>query len=223
MLAQGLPAPRFQGVKGAKSQRLEQTQAGEALAAGSEPWEAAKPSSAKRVGVSPRQQPGRGPATGLDMANGPRHAAPSSHLTRGCQGTPVRWGGGDGGTQARWGSPGRAPQGRAGRAEAEDGDGDSSSSRGKGDNAEGRTTPSHNTPGHGPAASVGFPSASSPQTPPREGERGVNLCPLTPRALRERCGAEPAPRQGSPGGCWCPRGPRHFWSASASLRRKGRG
>lgn len=27
----------------------------------------------------------------------------------------------------------------------------------------------------------------------------------------------------SPGGCWCPLGPRHFWSASASLQRKEEG
>lgn len=196
----GSRPPTAKGLKGprdSRRQRLEQTRAGEALAAGSEPREAAKP---KRVGVSPRHQPGRGLSMGLDTADCPRCAAPSPHLARGCQGQAVGWEGGDGGTLAWWGSPGRAPQGRAGRAKAEEGDRDSGSSWGKGDNTEGHTAPSRPTNpqpwycmyrGFVPGT-AGSPSAPSPQTPPR-GDRGAILCPLTPqgtpRALQGRAGS----------------------------------
>lgn len=52
------------------------------------------------------------------------------------------------------------------------------------------------------------------------GGTGGPSCPPHPPPATQR-GLSRAPR--SPGGCWCPRGPRHFWSASASLREEGRG
>lgn len=51
------------------------------------------------------------------------------------------------------------------------------------------------------------------------GGTGGPSCPPHPPPATQR-GLSRAPR--SPGGCWCPRGPRHFWSASASLWEEGR-
>lgn len=158
---------------------------GEALAAGSEPGEAAKPSSAKRVGVSPRQQPGRGPATGLDMADVPvtlpRHPT-SLRAARGHQ-----WGGsGETGGCCHSGGPHAEPH-KAGQdmLRLKTGTGTAGSSWSKGDNTEGHTAPSRPTtppamvlqpwldpclppaPKHHPGGQRGHPVSPHPQHTPR--------------------------------------------------------
>lgn len=102
--SKGLRGPRASG-----RQWLEQTRAGEVLAAGSEPGEAAKPSSAKRVGVSPRQQPGRGPATGLDMADGSPSHRPVTPPRSGLPGDTSGAGGGGQRNVDMVGVPGQSP------------------------------------------------------------------------------------------------------------------
>jgi len=204
--AKGLRGPRASG-----TQRLEQTRV---LAVGSGPREAAKPSSAKGVGVSPRQQPGRG----LDMAPSRRPVtpprSPSPHLAWGSQR------GGRGGW--RHGGGPRAEPHKAGQDVPR-----LRTATGTKGVTLGRTVPARSTnppqPRHCSPSLSQLPTCSQSPDSTQGGRRGHPVSPHPPPAPRECCEAEPAPRRGSPGGCCCPRGPRHFWSASASLRREGRG
>lgn len=112
--------------------------------------------------------------------------------------------------------PGRAPQGRAGRAKAEGGE--SGSSWGKGDTTEGHTASSSPTT---PLDMV-LPPWLVACLPPNITQGGQKSHPVSPHPQGSPRAQEAEPRQGSPGGCWCPRGPRHFWSVSASLWKEDR-
>lgn len=92
--------------------------------------------------------------------------------------------------------------------------------RDKGDNTEGQTIPSHPTNATVPQPESWPVPHLLPPPNTHQGHREATPCPLTPRTPG---GAEPAPGQRSPGGCCCPRGPRHFWFASASLQQENGG